>query len=351
MSNTARQFGLFRLDLANRRLLRGDEVVDLPARYLDVLILLVSAEGDLVTKDRFMDEVWRGVPVTDEALTQAVRTLRKALGDSAGAPRFIETVPKYGYRFIAPISSAVNSPEKPGQPIARCRPAFIRETAAGMTGALLAGGLVGLLYGSVGAAQPTGSGGAVSLLLVIVLVSTLSAGAAGAGIAAGIALSRFIRPLHWYWTMIGGALGGVTLGALANMIGKDAFRLLLGQTVGPFTGAMEGLVVGAAAGLASFLVQRQIKHSLGLAPLLGAGAGLIVVMLDGQLMAGSLQTLVTAFPSSQFRLDKLGRAFGEQGIGSIARVATATFEGAVFALALVRAMHPPRHPVTSEHLH
>jgi DNA-binding winged helix-turn-helix (wHTH) protein len=84
--------------------------VELSARYLDVLILLVKARGALVTKDRFMDEVWRGIPVTDEALTQAIRTLRRTLGDSAIAPRFIQTLPKHGYRFIAPINAAELKP-------------------------------------------------------------------------------------------------------------------------------------------------------------------------------------------------------------------------------------------------
>jgi hypothetical protein len=305
---------------------------------MDVLILLVRAEGALVTKDRFMDEVWRGVPVTDEALTQAIRTLRKALGDSAAAPRFIETAPKHGYRFVAPLSRATPATEAPAHPTTLFRYSFMRQTFAGAAGALLAGTLVGLLYGFMGAAQAVG-GGAVSLLLVVVLVSAFSAGAAGIGIAAGITLSRAIRSQGWKWRVAGGALGGVTLGALGNMIGRDAFRLLFGHAVGPFTGAMEGFIVGAATGLALFLVQQQIRYASGLAAVLGAASGLIVVLLDGRMMAGSLQALVSAFPSSQFRLDEVGHMLGEPGFGWTARMVTAAFEGAVFVLALVRAMH------------
>jgi DNA-binding winged helix-turn-helix (wHTH) protein len=336
-TNAVRRFGPFRLDLADRQLWRDEVSIDLPARYLDVLILLVEASGTLVTKDRFMDEVWRGVPVTDEALTQAIRTLRRALGDSAATPRFIETVPKHGYRFIAPVSSpglALRRGRAPGiDPVT-----VLRETSVGAAGALLAGAVVGLAYGFVGTAEPDSGAGAVSLLLVIVLVSALAAGAAGAGIAAGIALSRSIRPGRWWWTMTGGALGGVALGAAGNLIGKDAFRLLFGQAVGPFAGAAEGLVIGAAAGLASFLLQQRIKGALALAGLLGAGSGLVVVMLDGRMMGGSLQTLVTAFPSSQFRLDGLGRVFGETGFGAIGRAVTGAFEGAIFTLGLVSAL-------------
>ena len=86
--------------------------VDLNARYFDALALLVREAGTLVSKDRFLAEVWRGVPVTDEALTQCIRTLRRLLGDDASRPRFIETVPKHGYRFIAPVE-AIGGDAKP----------------------------------------------------------------------------------------------------------------------------------------------------------------------------------------------------------------------------------------------
>ncbi|WP_333574036.1 winged helix-turn-helix domain-containing protein [Sphingomonas sp.] len=336
MSTDARLFGPFRLECGDRRLLRGTEAIDLPARYMDALILLVKAEGALVTKDSFMHEVWRGVPVTDEALTQAIRTLRKALGDSAAAPQFIETVPKHGYRFIAPLD--LPAPARQPEPTAMLvRDSIVGRTSAGIAGALLAGALVGLLYGFAGATH-SGAGGTVSLFLVIALVSALSAGAAGAGIAVGIALSYNVRPHGWHWRVAGAALGGVTLGAVANMIGRDTIRLLFGQAIGEFSGALEGFVVGAATGLALVLTQQRIRYSAGMAALLGAAAGLIVILLDGRMMAGSLQTLVSAFPSSQFRFDGLGRLLGERGFGASSRMVTAAFEGAVFVVAMVQAM-------------
>src|SRR5436190_24220082 len=93
----------FTLDRDDRQLKRGGDPVELNGRYFDALALLVREQGKLISKDRFLDEVWRGVPVTDEALTQCVRTLRRQLGDDAARPRFIETVPKHGYRFVAPV--------------------------------------------------------------------------------------------------------------------------------------------------------------------------------------------------------------------------------------------------------
>src|SRR5688500_2589937 len=97
------RFADFVLDPDDRRLIRAGAPVELNARYLDALALLVRESGRLVSKDRFLDEVWRGVPVTDEALTQCIRFLRRILGDDATRPRFIETVPKHGYRFIAEV--------------------------------------------------------------------------------------------------------------------------------------------------------------------------------------------------------------------------------------------------------
>src|SRR3712207_2743120 len=97
------RFGRFLLDPRDRLLRRDDAPVELNARYLDALALLVREQGRLVSKSRFLEEVWRGVPVTDEALTQCIKTLRRQLGDDAARPRFIETVPKHGYRFVAPV--------------------------------------------------------------------------------------------------------------------------------------------------------------------------------------------------------------------------------------------------------
>src|SRR3954469_12965970 len=100
---TSFAFERFVLDERERRLSSGQDPVEIKGRYFDALALLVREQGKLVSKDRFLDEVWRGVPVTDEALTQCVKTLRRPLGADAARPRFIETVPKHGYRFIAAV--------------------------------------------------------------------------------------------------------------------------------------------------------------------------------------------------------------------------------------------------------
>lgn len=111
-------FGPFVLDPIERRLTRGEETVDVSGRYFDALVLLVAEQGRLVSKDRLHEEVWRGVPVTDEAITQCIRSLRRELDDEAGNPRFIETVPRHGDRFIA----AVEGPRPPSCCPMRPRP-------------------------------------------------------------------------------------------------------------------------------------------------------------------------------------------------------------------------------------
>ncbi|HLF83500.1 MAG TPA: winged helix-turn-helix domain-containing protein, partial [Blastocatellia bacterium] len=94
------RFDDFHLDAGNRQLSRNGEPVALNSKYFDVLLLLVSRSGQLVEKHRIFEEVWDGVFVTDAALTQCIKDIRKQLGDDASSPRYIKTVPKHGYVFI-----------------------------------------------------------------------------------------------------------------------------------------------------------------------------------------------------------------------------------------------------------
>ena len=100
------RFGPFRLDRAAYRLLDGDRAIELSPKAIDLLLLLVEHAGSLVTKDEILKAVWPDVAVTDNALTQVVSDLRHALGDSSSAPRYVETVPRRGYRFVAPVETA-----------------------------------------------------------------------------------------------------------------------------------------------------------------------------------------------------------------------------------------------------
>jgi DNA-binding winged helix-turn-helix (wHTH) protein/tetratricopeptide (TPR) repeat protein len=97
------EFGPFRLDPANRLLTRDNKEVPLPGRVFDALLLLASRPGALVTKEELMDSVWGGSFVEEANLTVAVSTLRRALNEDPHERRYIQTVARRGYRFIAEV--------------------------------------------------------------------------------------------------------------------------------------------------------------------------------------------------------------------------------------------------------
>lgn len=97
-------FDGFRLDPANALLWRGDTRVSLPRKPFDVLCCLAAHAGKLVTKDELLDAVWSNLHVSESSLSVSINTLRSALADDPRAPRYIETVPGRGYRFIAPVT-------------------------------------------------------------------------------------------------------------------------------------------------------------------------------------------------------------------------------------------------------
>ncbi|MGK7296393.1 MAG: winged helix-turn-helix domain-containing tetratricopeptide repeat protein [Candidatus Wenzhouxiangella sp. M2_3B_020] len=75
-------------------------------RAMEVLVLLSDRAGEVVSREEFSDEIWGSAVVTDDALTRCISELRNTLGDDAGQPRFIKTVPKRGYCLIAPVTRA-----------------------------------------------------------------------------------------------------------------------------------------------------------------------------------------------------------------------------------------------------
>ena len=99
----AYRFADLLLDPANRRLTRGETEIYLPPKTFDTLVLLVERHGRVVTKQAFLDAVWTDTAVTDNALTQRISELRESLGDDAHRPRFIRTLPRVGFTFIAPV--------------------------------------------------------------------------------------------------------------------------------------------------------------------------------------------------------------------------------------------------------
>lgn len=335
MAGCSFRFDQFVLDPADRTLRRQGTPVEINARYLDALILLVRTAGTLVEKERFLQEVWRGVPVTDEALTQCIRTLRRQLGDDATRPRFIETVPKHGYRFIALVDRTDGAEMLPAAHGDWRR--FLSIAGAGTIGGAVAGVVGGLLYGAVGASQQSGSGaGGASVLMVLLWLSIAVALVGGAGVSLGIAAARFARAA--VWQIVGGATGGLLVGGSAKLLGLDAFQLLLGRSPAGVTGAPEGMLLGAAVGAGAWLARRAdasvpFSRRLTRAGVAGGLGGAAVVALGGQMMAGSLDLLAGTFPASRLRVDLFSSALA--GLGPIM---TGALEGALFAACIVGAM-------------
>jgi DNA-binding winged helix-turn-helix (wHTH) protein len=104
------RFGEFTLSPSCRLLLRGDTEVPLIPRYFDLLHLLIARRNEAVAREEIFDRVWNDVVVSDGALTQAVRSLRRSLGDDAREPRFIRTVSRHGYRFVGSDVLEVEEP-------------------------------------------------------------------------------------------------------------------------------------------------------------------------------------------------------------------------------------------------
>ena len=345
------QFDRFSLDPIERRLFAGEVLVELNSRYFDALLLLLQHPGTLLSKERFLQDVWQGIPVTDEVLTQCMKTLRRQLGDSATQPHLIETIPKHGYRFIAAVSCVTDSHAPPeGENLDVASQAVATPGAydwrqcwltlgAGAAGGGVSGLLGGLAFGFAAAAQmqPTGIG-ALSALLVLVALATLLGLMGAAGVAGGIAAARLVARDFTFAGLIGGAVGGLLVGGFSKLIGHDAFLLLFGQPPGDITGALEGLLLGAAVGLADdvsrrFTADSSIKSNVLLAAAIGTLAGLLITMMGGRLLGGSLALLAESFPDGRLHLDSLGAV-----LGPFAASVMNALEGAWFSLCLVAAL-------------
>jgi DNA-binding winged helix-turn-helix (wHTH) protein/TolB-like protein len=98
------EFGGFRLETADGKLFRGAEQVALTHKAVELLTLLVERRGETVSKNEILDALWRDTFIDENNLAVTVSMLRRAFGEKANDNRFIETVPKRGYRFVADVS-------------------------------------------------------------------------------------------------------------------------------------------------------------------------------------------------------------------------------------------------------
>ncbi|WP_284615383.1 ATP-binding protein [Aquabacterium humicola] len=267
-------FGPFVLDAAEQRLTRDGEPLALSGRPLQVLALLAARAGRLVDKDAVLDGVWGHRHVTDSVLKGAVNTLRAALGDDAKAPRYIETVPRRGYRFIAPLrplpAPAAASATPTALPGAEAGPPSAQAAWPGAADTAGKGtGTAGLIGREAEALQLRG------LLAGHRLVTLTGLGGIGKTRLA-LAVAGDAPPPD-----------GVALVRLESLADGDPLASTVAQALalGPGAGASAAALARALAPLRLRLVLDNAEH------VVDAVAALVATLLDG---APLLQVLVTS---------------------------------------------------------
>jgi DNA-binding winged helix-turn-helix (wHTH) protein len=137
------QFGVFEIDLAGGELRKGGIKIKLQDQPLRVLSALLEHPGEIVTREHLREKIWQADTFVDfdQSLNKAINKIREALGDTAENPRFLETVPRRGYRFIAPVSGREPQASigEPSAPVgARWRRVVILVGGAILSGAIIA---------------------------------------------------------------------------------------------------------------------------------------------------------------------------------------------------------------------
>ena len=441
------RFSDFILSPRRRVLVRNGREQPLIPRYFDLLVFLVERRSEAVHRREIFERIWSDVIVSDSALSQAIRTIRRVLEDDSREPRFVRTVSRHGYRFVfedvveedddgdwqgdrtsvqtAPaaaepiadpfepllhrITRAATGPNeeedqreaaellhalgtsealkrlgtRPRHAFAR---ALLRDTrwdsaeagqvpllsepaplatayqlvglrlrraaafaAARWAGASVGGGLAGVVAGSVGGtllAVVPSSAASLDVVPVMAVIGGCCGAAGGAGVGAGLSIAESIaRSRRLLALVCGAALGGGAVGLIAQLLGRWSLATLVGVNIDT-GGGLEGLVIGAAAGLGYSLSTRSAEG--GLAAPRGskrvtavvataaacAAAALTLTLLGRPLVGGTIHAIAQASRGSQAALTPLARLVGESDFGPLTAALIGTGEGALFGLGL-----------------
>jgi DNA-binding winged helix-turn-helix (wHTH) protein len=427
-------------------LVHGGRELPLIPRYFDLLVFLIERRHEAVHRRDIFERVWNDVVVSDSALSQAIRTIRRTLGDDSREPRYIRTVSRHGYRFVFPDLIEEEDDEPPGQgavssaapPAAEpsgdpfepllervtatastgaeeeeqreaaellhalgtaealqqlgVRPrhavarALLRDTrwesagagavpilgqpaplaaaaalvhlrlrramriaatrwAGAAAGAGLAGAIGGVIGGLLLAAAP-GSTAPLAVAAVLGVIGGCCGALGGAGVGAGLSVAEVTsRSQRAVALGCGAAAGGGLVGLTVQWLGRWSLAALVGVHVGT-GGGLEGLIIGAAAGLGYAAATASARNGLAAprgrrrwraAALVAAacGMGALAVTLTGRpLVGGTVHAIAQASQGSQVVLTPLGTMIGEPDFGPIARAVIGTGEGALFGFGL-----------------
>jgi transcriptional activator of cad operon len=127
LTKTTLRIGDWNVDPSTDQISRNGEIIRIEARAMRLLLCLGEHAGETVSIDKLLNQVWTGVIVTPDSVYQAIASLRRLLGDDAKEPRYIETVPRLGYRLVAAVSAWDKQPLwAPTPPASTKVPASVR---------------------------------------------------------------------------------------------------------------------------------------------------------------------------------------------------------------------------------
>jgi DNA-binding winged helix-turn-helix (wHTH) protein len=385
------RFNEFILCPQRRILVREGREVPLIPRYFDLLLLLVERRREAVHRREIFERVWADAIVSESALSQAVRTIRRALGDDSREPLYIRTVSRHGYRFVFPdvIEEADDAawPVEPSAmpvpapvpalafaaaPASEPAPTLALDAAVGdellpvglrgaarvashrWTGGAAGGALAGIVAGAVGglilAAAP-GSFAPIAIAPVLAVVGGGCGALGGAGVGAGLTLAEAAARSERSWAervlalVVCGALGGGLVGAAVQWLTRWGLAALVGLHL-EVGGGLEGLVIGSGAGLGFAIATQRVEDGR-TAPRGGRRAlaaciiaiccglaGLAVMLAGRPLAGGTIHIIADAADGSRATLAPLGRLIGEPDFGPISSAILAFGEAAVFGIGL-----------------
>src|SRR5689334_275350 len=142
------RFGVFEVDLRAGELRKQGVRIKVQEQPFQVLTILLQRPGELVTREELRSQNWPADTFVDfdNSLNTAINKLREALGDSADNPRFIETLPRRGYRFIAPVTGVDGATKGTATGVSAAAPARSRKIVVTAAIAVLAAGIAGGLF-------------------------------------------------------------------------------------------------------------------------------------------------------------------------------------------------------------
>ena len=320
------RFDTFVLSPRQRLLLRDSSPLPVIPKYFDLLVLLVRHRHEAVSKQTIFADIWSDVIVSDGALSQAIRTLRRTLGDNSREPRFIRTVSRHGYQFVwsdvaeepdDEVKVALPPIQLPSGPAAEIPESVERLVDRLFTG--IAAGPDGLDDARETAERLHLLGTAEAISIVVrrpnhaaavavlrdVRWSIATAGDVPLDTASSLALIRLRiaearRTMARRWA--GAAVAGATGGIIAGLLGGIALSLAAGAqamtqsalglaAIGAIAGGIGGGGVGA--GLAAAEVLARSRRGLALA-VSGATAGALVAFAAHVIVRAVLAGLVGA---------------------------------------------------------